>query len=78
VKKFDVEASYQHFKEANGGLGPNLAHIARDCNVSPNYVKEIESEICNHGRVFHPEEKKDWSGARHNTQELSGPDWSHK
>ena len=44
MKKLSVEESYQHFKEANGGLGPNLNHIAHDCNVSPNYMKKIEPD----------------------------------
>ncbi len=47
-KKLRVQGSYQRFQEANGGLRPNLTHVARDCNVSPYYVKKIEDEIRNH------------------------------
>jgi hypothetical protein len=32
-KKLCVKASYQLFKQANGGLRRNLTHIARDWNV---------------------------------------------
>jgi len=53
-----VKVSYQRCKEANGGLRPNLQQVARDCSVSPNYVKKIEGEILTNGRGLHPEEKK--------------------
>jgi hypothetical protein len=53
-----VEASYQHFKEANGGLRPDLTHDAHNFKVSPNYVKKIENEMRNHERVLDPDEKK--------------------
>jgi hypothetical protein len=48
LKKLSVKVSYQRLKEANRGLQPNLAHIASDCNVSPNYAKNIESEMRDH------------------------------
>jgi hypothetical protein len=57
-KKLSVKANYQHFKEANVGLRPNLTHIARYCKVSPNYMNKINNEMCNHGRVLYPDEKK--------------------
>jgi hypothetical protein len=57
-KKLSVQASYQSFKEVNGGLCPNLTHIACDCKVSPSYVKKLKNEMNHHGRVLHPEEKK--------------------
>jgi hypothetical protein len=57
-KKLSVKVSYQRFKEANRGLRPNLTHVARDCEVSPDYMKKIENELRNHGRVVHPDENK--------------------
>jgi hypothetical protein len=39
-KRLSVKVSYQHCKEANGGLRPNLNHIAIYYTVSPNYLRK--------------------------------------
>lgn len=51
VKKLEVAELYLQ-RSNNRTIRPNLSDIARACKVDPSFVRKIEGEIFQHGRVL--------------------------
>jgi transposase len=56
MKKIEVAVAYKVVQDGIGGGRPNLSAIARQCSVGWEFVKKIETELNEHGRVLHPSE----------------------
>jgi hypothetical protein len=67
TKKLEVASAYSTERDAAAGRRPNITAIAQQCGVSRGYVRKIEDELNEFGRVLQQQE------IRQNNNTSGGP-----
>ena len=55
-KKIQVAMAYRVASNAIGGDRPNISQLQRDCQVSRDFVRKVESELRKYGTIITPSE----------------------
>ena len=67
TKKLEVASAYSTERDAAGGKRPNITAIAQQCGVGRGYVRMVEEELNEFGRVLQHDERR-----KHNSLSNTG------